>query len=70
MAKKIINLMFLISIAVLSTGCLSSMLSIGEEQSMCDKNTKRLGKCAGITEVMNNRYQYANDYIKGYKNED
>lgn len=59
----------LLTLILSMNGCISNMLSIGETESICDKNTKRLGKCVGISDVMENRHKYANDYIKGKRNE-
>lgn len=65
MYKSFKKTLFFLLIILLNTGCISSWLSVGEEKAMCDKETKRLGQCAGISDIMNNKYKYMNEYMKG-----
>jgi len=69
MKIKVAKYLLIVLIAFLNTGCVSSWLSIGEEASQCDKNTKKLGQCAGISDIMKNKYKYTKEYLKGGNNE-
>lgn len=62
-SKKLMQISIICFIALMQNGCVSSWLSIGESESPCDKNTKSLGKCVGITEVMKYKHKYKKEYL-------
>ncbi len=63
--KKIMSLLLIVGLSIFNTGCVASWLSLGETESPCDKDTKSLGRCTGISDVMKNKKMYAKEYLKG-----
>jgi len=67
--KKSVSVLLIVALSIFNTGCISSWLSLGETESPCDKDTKSLGRCAGISDVMKNKKQYSKEYLQGVPKE-